>query len=148
MHTSIRETSACILVHAVVIWKTTHCRLEEELLPLPTTEMRQTEFSFDPTSTAIASNHCLLLFRLKINVSDLWGERKKNYIFFYPFYSFDFISWLDSASITSLDRSHCYSNKEKHLALLHAIREAETQVTKSCTEHSTVRCTGPVETLS
>lgn len=57
-------------------------------------------------------------------------------IFFYPFYSSDFISWLDSASIASLDHSHCYSNKEKHLALLHAGREAKTQIRESCTECS------------
>lgn len=73
----------------------------------------------------MASNYLSLHFRPKINISDLGGGwRKRNIDFFYPFYSSDFISWLDSASIASLDHSHCYSNKEKHLALLHAGREA------------------------
>jgi len=67
---------------------------------------------------------------------------------FYPFYSSDFISWLDSASITSLDHSHCYSNKEKHLALLHARREAKAQIMESRTEHSTLGFTGSVQTPS
>jgi len=62
-----------------------------------------------------------------MDASDLWGEKKENIdIYIYPFYNSDFISWLYSASIASLDHSHCYSNKEKHLALLHTGREAKT----------------------
>jgi len=45
-------------------------------LEKPLSWINETEVCFDLTNRVIASNYLSLHFRLKINVSDLWGKRK------------------------------------------------------------------------